>query len=379
MSLINQMLRDLEERRADDLGRAGLQRDIRPLPELRSPRPVWPVALAVAVLGGVAVAGWALYGPGPAARSQAVVTPPPSPPPVAVTPLPPMPALPPEALLPREAEAPQPDEALRLTLALQSVPNGLAATPAAATVPPSAAVQPALAAPAPIAVAVPAVSEKPASARPVVATPGKPVAAETAADAVIEKSVSVATPRERAEADFRRAQAALAGGRAAEAADALASALRQDPTHLQARQALVRSQVDGHRLDEAESTLREGVELLPAQIGWAMNLARLQVERNDLAAAGRTLARSASFASRSADYQGFFGHVQHRLGQYREAAAAYQNAIRLAPADGRWWLGLALALEADGQGGEAREAFRKALAAGNLGPELTSLAEHRTR
>ena len=49
----------------------------------------------------------------------------------------------------------------------------------------------------------------------------------------------------------------------------------------------------------------EGLELQPSQIGWAMSLARLQLEQGDLAAAEHTLARSQAHAEGSADYAGF--------------------------------------------------------------------------
>ena len=78
-----------------------------------------------------------------------------------------------------------------------------------------------------------------------------------------------------------------------------------------------------------------------------MTLARLQVDRGDLAGAWQTLDFSLPAAGHSADYQGFTAHVLQRLGRFREAVVHYLNAARLAPGDGRWWLGLGLALEAE--------------------------------
>jgi Flp pilus assembly protein TadD len=42
----------------------------------------------------------------------------------------------------------------------------------------------------------------------------------------------------------------------------------------------------------------------------------------------------------------------------------------LAPADGRWWLGLGWCLDAQGNAAEARDAFLRARQSGNLSPEL---------
>ena len=121
--------------------------------------------------------------------------------------------------------------------------------------------------------------------------------------------------------------------------------------------------------------LQEGIELQPAQTGWAMSLARLQLEHNDLTAADRTLARSQAYAEANADYAGFQGHLKSRLGAHRQAVTHYQRAARLAPNEGRWWLGLGLALEADGKQAEARDAFRRSVATNTLSADLAAVAQ----
>ncbi len=106
-----------------------------------------------------------------------------------------------------------------------------------------------------------------------------------------------------------------------------------------------------------------------------MSLARLQLEQNDLAAADRTLARSQAYGETNADYAGFQGHVKSRLGAQRQAVSHYQRAVRLAPNEGRWWLGLGLALEADGHAPEAKDAFKRSLATSTLSADLAAVAE----
>ena len=370
MSLINQMLRDLEERRADELTRQNLQREIRPLPPAPRPARAWWLVSLVGLIG-LGGAGWLVYAQWPSTVTEA---PPPvaAPSPLSPLPVPPAaapeaaPVVPAEAMLPREVEPPAGLDGLRLTVALQTLP-------VEAAVPAATPIVPAPETPAKAAVQNPV----PSPAKPVGNVP-KAAVEVPAGPGSVEKSASLATPRERADADYRKAQAAATAGRVAETVEALQAALRQDPGHVPARQALIRTLVDQRHLEEAETVLRDGLEQQPAQVSWAMSLARLQVERNDWPAALKTLGRSAAFGARSADYQGFTGHVEHRLGHYRDAIVHYQGATRLAPAEGRWWLGLGLALEADGQGGEAKEAFRRALASGNLATELAAIAEARS-
>lgn len=362
MSLINQMLRDLEERRAAAGQPYDLQREIRPLPQARGPRR-WPWLAAAVALAAIGVWGARQYASAPPdnGAGYALVQSAPDPAtPIAVT------------VVPQPNGNDGASQGLRLSLGLRDLPPEPRANPVPATAAETTAVAKV--------VAPPVAAQPPAPAAAKEVTKDAPSGQKSpVAEGTIEKTVAPASARERAEVEFRRAQAALSAGRTDEAGEALNAALRQDAAHVPARQALIRMYLDGRRTEAAEAALREGLEAAPTQIGWAMTLARLQVERNDLPGANATLSRYAAQGARNADYLGFFGHVQQRLGLYREAAASYQAAVRLAAGDGRWWLGLGLALEADGQTADAREAFRRALAAGNLGAELAAVAEHRLR
>ena len=195
----------------------------------------------------------------------------------------------------------------------------------------------------------------------------------------IEKTDAAGSARERAESEYRKALGVINQGRGAEGVADLQLALRLDGTHVGARQLLVRLLLEARQGDEAMRTLQEGLERVPSQSAWAMTLARLQVERDDLAGAAQTLERSLPAGAGGANYQGFAGHVLYRLGRNREAVDHYLVATRLAPADGRWWLGLGLAYDADGRVTEAREALQRAKASGNLSPELSVVVDQRLR
>lgn len=118
----------------------------------------------------------------------------------------------------------------------------------------------------------------------------------------------------------------------------------------------------------------------PSRVAAAKRLARLHAEVRDWAAALRVLERSASFAVKDAEYQGFIGTALRQLQRTAEAVAAYRRAIALQPDDGRWWVGLGLALEQNGQKLEARQAFAAAREReSSLPPALRKLAERRGR
>ncbi|GAB2182612.1 hypothetical protein DLREEDagrD3_28350 [Denitratisoma sp. agr-D3] len=216
--------------------------------------------------------------------------------------------------------------------------------------------------------------EKPAAA-PAAA---KPATIAPAAGRV-EKSPVQGSPQAQAEGEYRRAMGLLAQGNRGEAEAALQQALRLAPEHASARQSLFVLLVEQQRKDEARQLLATGLDILPGHSAWAMNIARLQMEKGDAAAAWETLQRSLAGAQNNGEYRAFCGTVLQRLGRGREAIEHFHAALRLNPGEGRWWLGLALVLEAESHPAEAREAYARAKAAGNLPADLAAFAEQKSR
>jgi MSHA biogenesis protein MshN len=185
-----------------------------------------------------------------------------------------------------------------------------------------------------------------------------------------EESVS-----QRAEGEYRRALAYLQDGRMNEAVAALEQALSVDPAHDAARQTLVGVLIEAKHTDEAIRHLQSGLALDARQPALAMLLARLQIERGGPAI--DTLLRTLPYAGNNADYHAFLAGALQREQRNREAAEQYQAALRVAPANGVWWMGLGMSLQAEKRNGEALEAFQRARASGTLSAELLAFVERR--
>lgn len=369
MSLINQMLQDLDSRRAANGPGSSLPNEVRPLPAARRSHAPLLVGVGVAIS---LLLGWFVW-QGLESDSRIASTPvvqPPLPNPVLAPGLPQSPVvsltLEPSALasvLPAPSSVALADDVtdLRLTTSLRLLPErDPVPAPRKATASSSASV-----------------AASPEAAPAALASPTQAVRAK--GPMVIEKSLHAGSMHERAEGEYRKAISALNTGRSIEAIENLRASLKQEAAHTASRQLLFKLLVENKQLDEAAELLQDGLQLQPAQISWAMSLGRLQVDRGDLPGAWQTLQRSLPFAASSADYQGFAAHVLQRLGRGREAAEFYQLATRLAPAESRWWLGLGLALESDGRAVEAREAFLRAKAGATLSGELATLVEQKLR
>jgi MSHA biogenesis protein MshN len=210
------------------------------------------------------------------------------------------------------------------------------------------------------------------------AAPVKP-AADAAARPDIRKEMRAATPRDLADNEYRKAVALLNQGRLAEAEEGFQAALSLFPEYHPARQGLIGLLVQGRKLEEAERVLEEGVKLSPGQIGFNMTLARLQAERGDNAQATATLQRGLEHARGSAEYAAFLAALLQRQGRHEEAIEQFHAALRLRPGSGVWWLGLGMSLQATNRPAAAQEAYRQARAAGDLHPDLAALAEQRLK
>jgi MSHA biogenesis protein MshN len=195
----------------------------------------------------------------------------------------------------------------------------------------------------------------------------------------IDRQARPASARERAEAQYRRASSALEQGRAGEAADGLRAALAEDPAHDGARQTLVGLLIEQRRLDDAQKLVQDALASRPNNPGFAMILARLQVDRGDSAGALATLAATSPYASESPDFQGFYAALLQRAGRHQEAAEQYRSALRFKPDAGVWWMGLGISLQAVERGADALEAYRRAVSSNTLSPELQAFVEQRIK
>lgn len=362
MSVINQMLVELERRRASGAELNRIPNHVRALSGApAASHNAKPLVMAVVLAAAVLAVAWWWWNPG-----RQVVT-------VAPTPV---------AEKPRPVAALTPDQeavetiAHRMSLDLEHVPEP--ANPQQESAVSGGGVSTA----AVIAQEPRPVAPKPAvpPAAPARTAPMATKAAEVAAPrAEISKQVREPTPQQRADAEYARGVNALHQGRSGEARSAFESALGAFPAQHAARQALVGVLLDSRQYAEAERILQEGLDLAPSQYGFAMALARLQVEQGDLDAGVKTLARSIDYAGSSPEYAAFYAGLLQRQQKHTEAVDMFQRALKSRGNSGIWLLGMGLSLDALGRSAEAQEAYRRAKASGNLPGDLAAFADQRLR
>jgi MSHA biogenesis protein MshN len=381
MSVINQLLVDLEKRRASGAERSVLPDHVRALPDERRPvQWVWIAAGSVACVAALAAA-WVLVprtigmsrsaaaGAPVAARGTEVAI---------------------EKVVAAsagviavakadDAAGAREGPASRLSFELASPPAPAEPEPVGRPPVPASRVIASAPADAPAGEAPAAPAKRVEPAKPATHVASVKEQAAAAAGQPIRKEVHQPTPREIAENEFRKATTLLHQSRYAEAEEGFRAAIAAFPAHQGARQGLVGLLVDARRYGEAERVLQDGLALAPAQLGFAMTLAHLQMDRGDGAQAIATLKKGLDNAQGNAEYVAFLAALLQRQGRHDEAIDQFQAALRAKPAAGVWWLGLGISLQATNHAAEAQAAYSRARSTNSLSPELAAFAEQRIR
>lgn len=399
MSLINEVLQDLEKRHASESELNTLPPHVRAVPDrLQSPFRMFVIA-AVLVVVLIAVAVFIVGSRRvPADKVEQIASTPVAAPLPEPVPAPQVPvAPPPAAAAPAQTATFNPVSRLSDELSLTGPLTSRLEKPAAAgrNVKPSVArpVVDMVAAPLPQAAkaqvpeadAVPGIEAvtKPVEASPERAAPPPPAVAPSAAvesaPGAIDKQMREVTAPERAEIAFRRGVAQLQDGRANSAELDFRDALKQDPSHGGARQALLGLLLDSGRNNEAEQLLRKALEINPRQPRHAMVLARLEVERGEVSGAINTMVSVLPYVQSDPDFHAFLAALLQREGRHREAVDYYRAALRGVPGNGVWMMGLGISLRAANQSAEARDAFQHAIESKQLTPELLNFVERQLR
>ncbi len=361
MSVINQVLSDLEKR-----GAAGLPGDtvIRAVPVRHKRRALWLIMAG----GVVTIAAVGLWGN----RGEMVATPPLTPPaPIhkitaqenpapAELPAPPgITAAEPSTAASKKSAAP----AMRLSFELSSIPlpSNLHAqsqpTKHNASTAQKSAAKPAKP-------AKPAREKLPAREKP-------PVNAD--------KQIKQFSAQQILDNEFRRATTLVQQGRSNEAYAAYEAMLQRDAGYDGARQAMIAILLDSKRNVDAEHLLQDGLQHNVKHSGFAMLLARLQVERGALPDAVETLRKTLPYADRQAEYQAFVAALLQRQNNHQEAIEHYKVAVQLAPHSGVWLMGMGISLHALQHNEEARDVFKRAIETGSLSVELQAFVAQRLK
>ncbi len=195
--------------------------------------------------------------------------------------------------------------------------------------------------------------------------------------AVMEKKVRPVSAQEQADNYYAAAADFLHKGRAGDAIANLKSALTANPDHHKARELLVGLTLQHGRWQEGQQLLEQGIARHPRHLGFSQMLARVHIERGADQRALAVLESAGDSARADPEFLAFLAALYQRTGRHADAAKAYTDAVNLRPDEGRWWLGLAISLEAEQKWPGASQAYTRARLSAGLDPQLVRYADQR--
>lgn len=376
MSVINTMLKDLEQRQGQTLS----GRYLPPTPRRLGPSLIAGLLLLV-VLPAVAYGvwhGWLRPVEPLAANPVPTVVPTPAVP----TPTTATPALEKSARQPvAEAQVPMTQVQSAATASVSTAVVTAAVAPEQAD---STGVQAKVSSPA----AVPMPSREPAQATDVetlpIAEPAEPSELEDAllgpdegpqvteasapeAEPVEEPkgSLEIAeedlSPQQEAALERRKGLQAVSKGQLTQACDSFSRVLANDPLDHETRERLAGLLYGEGRLPEAQQVLAEGIRLAPMRADFRLMQARLAMASGNKALALQTLSDQEPSVASNLDYYATRAALAQELEQPAIASRSYQQLVIAQPAEARWWLGLGISLDKQGRSLAALDAYHKAL------------------
>ncbi len=195
----------------------------------------------------------------------------------------------------------------------------------------------------------------------------------------INKPIRVVTNEQRAEQIYQQALVLNADGNLYQASSKLKEALLLNAAHLKARYTLVALLINANQSDEALKELMFGMDMQPDHAPFAKLYGRLMMLRGQFDDAIITMQSARSNAQQDPEYYAQLAAIYQQQKKHTEAIAYFQQALRWQPTVGVWWMGLGISLEQQQQKSDAVIAYRKADATGTLSASVSTYVQDRIK
>ena len=188
------------------------------------------------------------------------------------------------------------------------------------------------------------------------------------------------SPAEEASLQRRQAEQAMTKGDLPKARSSLSALLQATPLDHSAREKLAGLLFGAGEEAEARRVLEQGVALAPTYANYRLLLARMDMSVGQKSRALARLRDCEPEARSNLDFYATRAALAQELGDYPLAASSYQRLTLQQPAEGRWWLGLGISYEKAGRPHAALDAYRRAeMSAGLSAPSREFVRQRRIR
>jgi tetratricopeptide (TPR) repeat protein len=171
---------------------------------------------------------------------------------------------------------------------------------------------------------------------------------------------------------YEKAKRLSAMGQYQSAIQILNNLTSQYPNFSLARESLAKLYLQQGDKLTANKILATGIAMQPNYIPFVELQARLLADAGKTEEALTLLQRSAPPIAENPDYYAFIAALYQRQGQSMMSAKLYEELLHLNSNKAVWWLGLGIALESLNKSSQALEAYGRASQTGGLTPELSA-------
>jgi MSHA biogenesis protein MshN len=157
----------------------------------------------------------------------------------------------------------------------------------------------------------------------------------------------------------------------------LRQALAIEPAHIRARELLAGVLIKQGRWVETEELMQQGVQVVPGSLLFVKLYARTLMQLNRDQQAIKLLRAHAPTVAQDPDYFALLAALYQRQQDHRDAAKTYSEILKLRPDTAIWWVGLGISLEALGKQQQAQQAYTRARQTGTLQGDMARYTDNR--
>lgn len=180
-----------------------------------------------------------------------------------------------------------------------------------------------------------------------------------------------------AEKQYQKVLVLVSRHRDIEAATELRKIIIQHPSFNLARQTLAELHMRHNELAIADEVISKGLQQQPEYIPFIEIKARILIQQNKLKPAIKLLNEITPNINDHPEYYAMLAMLYQRAGDPARSEGLYKQLLTLYPEKAPWWVGLGIALDAKGKHQQAIMAFRHANQSGDLSFQLKDFVESR--
>lgn len=191
----------------------------------------------------------------------------------------------------------------------------------------------------------------------------------------IEKSSGNMSREERIARLMEKAQESFDKGYISDAITQLEEVIASADNHVEARNLLAVAWYGRGELQQAVNILNDGLNRYPNIETWRVTAAKIFFKENEPAGAFTYL--DADIATASVEYQSMKANLARQLKRFDKAEVAYSHLTKLEPNKGSWWLGYAIALDSQGKNEMAINSYQQAVSKIGVSQASVQFAQQR--